>query len=60
MTNENPPLSLDDEVVVERLLHFCSVCLEELPIDGTGWLECCACNELRHYGCTLGCLCDRK
>jgi hypothetical protein len=53
-------LSLDDEVVVEHALHFCSGCLETLPLDGTGWLECCACSELLHYGCADKCLCERK
>ena len=53
-------LSLEAEVDVEHLLHFCVVCLKDLPLDGKGWLECCACSELRCYGCTHGCLCDRK
>jgi hypothetical protein len=54
-------LNLDAEVVVEHALHFCSGCLGDLPTDGTGWLECCGCSELLHYGdCAEKCLCVRK
>lgn len=57
--NDGEQLSLDAEVAVEHALHFCSGCLGNLPIDGSGWLECCGCSELLHYGCAL-CLCERK
>jgi len=57
--NEGAPLSLDAECVVERLLHYCAVCLIDLPTDGTGWLQCAGCDEPRCYLCTEGCLCDR-
>jgi len=57
--NEDTPLSIEGECVVERLLHYCAVCLIDLPSDGNGWLQCAGCDEPRCYECTEGCLCDR-
>jgi hypothetical protein len=56
--NEQNTLSLDDEVLVERLLFFCSHCLKDLPTNGGDYIEC-VCGELLCYGCTL-CTCERK
>ena len=57
--SDAPTFDLSAQALVERTLHYCVVCLIDLPTDGTGWLQCAACDEPRCYECESGCLCDR-